>query len=106
MGWVLTSSGRVQRRTGIVSLGGDLNGRVLCPPTLVFGSASDPLVDTGSQVFSGTVLGSVPVIVHDGRLRFEVDLGTGATIGQLHLSWSGDAPHPGSWPGPGGQPCR
>lgn len=92
-----TPTGMVQRSTDIVSLDGDLNGRILYHPTSVFDFTDDTLVNTGTQVFSGTVLGSAPVILHDDRFRFEVDLATGATTGQVHLSRSSDAPHRGSW---------
>jgi len=92
-----TPTGMIQRSTDIVSLDGDLSGRILYHPISVFDFANNTLVNTGSQVFSGTVLGSDPVILHDDRFRFEVDLATGATTGQVHLSRSNDAPHPGSW---------
>lgn len=36
-------------------------------------------------MFSGTVLGSLPVLLHDDSFRFEVDLSTGATVGIVHL---------------------
>jgi hypothetical protein len=92
-----TPTGMIQRSTDIVSLSGDLNGRILYHPTSVFDFTNNTLVNTGTQVFSGTVLGSDPVILHDDRFRFEVDLATGATTGQVHLSRAADAPHPGSW---------
>ena len=92
-----TPTGMIQRSTDTVSLSGDLNGRILYHPTSVFDFANETLTNTGTQVFSGTVLGSDPVILHDDRFRFEVDLATGATTGQVHLSRSNDAPHPGSW---------
>jgi len=92
-----TSTGMIQRSTDIVSLSGDLEGFILYHPTSVFDFANGTLVNTGTQVFSGTVKGSDPVILHDDRFRFEVDLDTGATTGQVHLSRAKDAPHPGSW---------
>lgn len=92
-----TPTGMIQRSTDIVELRGDLNGLILYQPTSVFDFVNGTLVNTGTQVFSGTVLGSDPVILHDDQFRFEVDLDTGATTGQVHLSRAKDAPHPGSW---------
>lgn len=44
-------------------------------------------MNTGNQVFSGTVLGSAPVLLHDDEFRFEVDLNTGGLeSGEVHLS--------------------
>ena len=37
------------------------------------------------QVFSGTVLGQGPVLLHDNEFRFDVDLGTGQTTGIVFL---------------------
>ena len=45
------------------------------------------LVNTGNQVFSGTVLGSSPVLLYDDEFRFEVDLNTGGLeSGEVHLT--------------------
>jgi hypothetical protein len=92
-----TGNGMVQLSTDIIQLTGDLNGYVLYHPTSSFDFAAGTLVNTGTQVFSGTVAGSGPVILHDDRFRFVVDLATGATTGEVHLSRSGDAPHRGGW---------
>ena len=45
--------------------------------------AAGTLVNTGHQVFSGTVLGSAPVLIHDDSFRFDVNLFTGETKGQV-----------------------
>lgn len=92
-----TETGMIQRSTEIVELTGDLEGYILYHPTSTFDFVNETLVNTGTQVFSGTVAGSGPVILHDDRFRFEVDLSTGQTIGTVHLSRSNDAPHQGGW---------
>jgi hypothetical protein len=82
-----TATGKVQRSTDIVELSGDLTGRVLYHPITVIDTVKGTLVNTGSQVFSGTVLGSEPVLLHDDRFRFEVDLKPGGKeSGVVHLS--------------------
>ena len=81
-----TPTGMIQRSTDIVELTGDLKGRVLYPPTSVFDFVNGTLVNTGHQVFSGTVLGSEPVMLHDDEFRFEVNLNTGTESGDVHLS--------------------
>jgi hypothetical protein len=82
-----TATGKVQRSTDIIDLSGDLKGRVLYHPTTVIDTVKARLVNTGSQVFSGTVLGSEPVLLYDDRFRFEVDLKTGGVeSGEVHLS--------------------
>ena len=80
-----TATGMIQRSTETVELAGDLVGRILYHPVSVFDFAAGTLVNTGNQVFSGTVLGSAPVLIHDDEFRFEVDLNTGITIGEVHL---------------------
>jgi hypothetical protein len=82
---VPTEDGIIQRSTETVDLDGDLVGRLLYQPISVFNFAAGTLVNTGHQVFSGTVLGSPPVLLHDDTFRFEVDLATGATLGIVHL---------------------
>ena len=82
-----TTTGMIQRSTDIIELTGDLRGRVLYHPTSVFDFAKGTLVNTGNQVFSGTVLGSSPVLLHDDEFRFEVDLNTGGLeSGEVHLT--------------------
>jgi hypothetical protein len=92
-----TATGKVQRSTDIIRLTGDVDGYILYHPTSVFDFAGGTLVNTGTQIFSGTVAGSAPVILHDDRFRFTVDLATGATSGEVHLTRSRDAPQAGSW---------
>lgn len=92
-----TDTGMIQRSTEIIELSGDLSGYILYHPTSIFDFAEGRLVNTGSQLFSGTVAGSEPVVLHDDRFRFEVDLATGETMGTVHLSRSSDAPHRGGW---------
>jgi hypothetical protein len=81
-----TPTGMVQRSTETVELTGDLAGRVLYHPVSVFDFVSGTLVNTGHQVFSGTVLGSAPVLLHDDQFRFEADLTTGAVRGEVHFA--------------------
>lgn len=92
-----TQTGKVQRSTEIIRLTGDLNGFILYHPTSIFDIAGGTLINTGTQIFSGTVAGSAPMILHDNQFRFTIDLATGATVGEVHLSRSNDAPHPGAW---------
>jgi hypothetical protein len=80
-----TASGFVQKSTETVELQGDLNGRVLYHVTSVFDFVSGTLVNTGDQVYSGTVAGSAPALIHDDQFRFEVNLNTGAEAGQVFL---------------------
>jgi hypothetical protein len=80
-----TQTGFVQRSTETVELSGDLVGRLLYHPRSVFDFAAGTLVNTGHQVFSGTILGSAPVLLLDDAFRFDVDLATGATVGQVRL---------------------
>jgi hypothetical protein len=42
-------------------------------------------VNTGDQVFSGTIGGSAPVMVHDDQFRFDVNLATGQESGQVYF---------------------
>lgn len=81
-----TATGMIQRSTDIIELKGDLKGRVLYHPTSVFDFTTGRLMNTGNQVFSGTILGSAPVLLHDDEFRFEVDLNSGALeSGEVHL---------------------
>jgi hypothetical protein len=65
-----TSTGVIQRSTETVELSGDLRGRVLYHVTSVFNFKAGTLVNPGDQVFSGTVAGSEPVLLHDSKFRF------------------------------------
>jgi len=80
-----TPTGMVQQSTEIVELEGDLTGRVLYQVTSTIDYANDSLLNTGDQVFSGTVAGSDPVMIHDGRFNFHVNLKTGADTGFVYL---------------------
>jgi len=80
-----TATGMIQQSTEIVELSGDLRGRVLYHVTSVFDFAKGTLVNTGDQVYSGTIAGSMPVMIHDDQFRFEVNLITGKEAGQVFL---------------------
>jgi hypothetical protein len=80
-----TATGMIQRGTEIVELRGDLNGKVLYHVTTVIDNQKGTLVNTGDQVFSGTIAGSEPVLIHDSRFRFEVNLATGEDHGSVYL---------------------
>ena len=80
-----TATGLIQRSTETVDLTGDLTGRILYHPISVIDFSTQTLVNTGHQVFSGTVLGSEPVMLHDDTFRFDIDLRTGTGTGTVHL---------------------
>jgi hypothetical protein len=82
---VPTETGIEQRSTETIDLFGDLEGRVLYQPETVIDGAAGTLVNTGNQVFSGTVLGVGPVLLHDDLFRFDVNLQTGETVGKAYL---------------------
>jgi hypothetical protein len=81
-----TQTGSVQQSTEIVDLTGDLQGRVLYQVTTVIDSIHGTLVNTGENVYSGTVAGSAPVMIHDNKSRFDVNLRTGTDHGLVYLS--------------------
>lgn len=81
-----TATGFIQRSTDIVELDGDIKGRVLYHPISVFDFVAGTLVNTGHQVFSGTVLDSAPTMIYDDEFRFDVNLSTGDTIGKIYLT--------------------
>ena len=81
----LTPTGMIQKSTETVELNGDLKGRVLYHVTTVVDFVHGTLVNTGEQVYSGTIAGSDPVMIHDDQFRFEVNLVTGAESGQVYL---------------------
>lgn len=87
-----TKTGVIIRSTDTIDLFGDLNGRVLYHPTTVIDFQKGTLVNTGNQVFSGTVLGVGPVLLHDDQFRFDVNLQTGETIGKAFLTDRIDGP--------------
>jgi hypothetical protein len=80
-----TATGVIQRGTEIVELSGDLKGKILYHVTTVIDNQKGTLVNTGDQVFSGTIAGSEPVMIHDSKFRFEVNLATGAESGFVYL---------------------
>ena len=80
-----TSTGLNQRTTETIDLFGDLEGRVLYQPDTVINFAECSLMNTGNQVFSGTVLGVGPVLLHDDLFRFDVNTCTGETVGKVFL---------------------
>ena len=90
-------TGMLQRSTDIIRLTGDLDGYLLYHPTSEFDFANQKLVNTGTQFFSGTIAGSEPMVLHDDTFRFDVDLATGQTTGEVHLMRSKDAPDQGQW---------
>lgn len=82
---VPTEKGIEQRSTETIDLFGDLEGRVLYQPKTVIDNQAGTLVNTGNQVFSGMVLGQGPVLLHDDLFRFDVNLQTGETSGEVFL---------------------
>jgi hypothetical protein len=80
-----TATGMTQQSTEIVELTGDLRGRVLYHVTSVFDFVNGTLVNTGEQVFSGTIARSAPVMIHDDQFQFEANLVTGSESGQVYL---------------------
>jgi hypothetical protein len=80
-----TAKGVIQHGTEIVELTGDLSGKILYHVTTVIDNQKGTLTNTGDQVFSGTIKGSEPVMLHDSRFRFEVNLTTGAEGGSVYL---------------------
>ena len=81
-----TPAGYRQYSTDTIELDGDLEGRVLYHPETVVDQSAGRLVNTGYQVFSGTVLGRGPVLLMDDSFRFRVDLQTGETTGAVRLT--------------------
>lgn len=81
-----TDTGFVRKSTDIVELSGDLKGLAVFQPISVINLVEGTIVNTGSQVFSGTVLGSEPVVLHDDNFRFEINLNTGQTTGDIFLT--------------------
>jgi hypothetical protein len=80
-----TAHGTTQESTEIVELKGDLSGKVLYHVTSTIDNAKGTLVNTGDQVFSGTVAGSDPVMIRDTKFRFEANLKTGEDSGDVFL---------------------
>jgi len=87
-----TETGVKLRTTETIDLFGDLEGRVLYQPHTIINHVEGTLVNTGNQVFSGTVLGEGPVLLHDNLFRFDVNLATGETVGKVFLIDHVDGP--------------
>ena len=87
-----TENGVKLRTTETIDLFGDLEGRVLYQPHTIINEVEGTLVNTGNQVFSGTVLGEGPVLLHDNLFRFDVNLATGETFGRVFLIDHVDGP--------------
>jgi hypothetical protein len=51
--------------------------------TTVIDNQKRTLINTGDEVFLGTIAGSEPVMIHDSKFRFEVSLATGAGSGSV-----------------------
>jgi hypothetical protein len=81
-----TAHGAIEKSTEIVELKGDLTGKVLYHVTSTYDFAKGILINTGDQVFSGSIAGSEPVMIRDTRFRFEVNLRTGEESGDVFLS--------------------
>ncbi|MEM1411952.1 MAG: hypothetical protein AAGH19_06280 [Pseudomonadota bacterium] len=81
-----TPRGMVQYTTDTIELFGDVEGRVLYQPVTRIFFDTNTLVNRGNQVFSGTVLGIGPVMLHDDQFRFEVNMETGETNGKVWLN--------------------
>ena len=80
-----TPTGMIQKSTETVELNGGLRGRVLYHVTSVFDFVKGTLVNTGNQVFSGTIAGSEPAMIHDDQFHFDVNLGSGTETGSVFL---------------------
>lgn len=81
-----TSTGLVERSTEIVELNGDLHGKVLYDVTSIIDEKAGTMVNSGNQVFSGTVIGLGPVMLADSRFRFYVNFKTGKDRGDVYLT--------------------
>jgi hypothetical protein len=80
-----TPTGTLQKSTETVELDGDLHGRVLYQVTSAVDVERGTLTNTGDQVYSGTIAGSEPVMLHDSQFRFQVNLATGEDTGSVYL---------------------
>lgn len=81
-----TATGYVRVSTDIVELAGDLVGRAVFQPVSEVNVVEGTIVNTGSQVFSGTVLNSDPVMLYDDGFRFHINMATGETTGRIYLT--------------------
>lgn len=80
-----TDTGLLIRSTEIIDLEGDLHGQILYHPVTEIDFANQTLVNTGHQVFSGTIAGEGPVLLYDDEFRFDVDLAMGRVRGEVFL---------------------
>src|SRR5271170_2896913 len=80
-----TPEGMIRKSTVIIDLVGDLTGKVLYQVTTTIDSAKGTLVNMGDQVFSGTIVGSDPVMLLDSTFRFQANLKTGEVSGDVFL---------------------
>ncbi|MDG6097039.1 hypothetical protein EXU34_06240 [Alteromonas sp. ZYF713] len=81
-----TEAGKIERSTDTIELTGDLNGRIVYHVTSEFDYTAGTLVNTGHQVFSGTVSNGEPVMLLDDDFIFTVDLNNGDTLGKVFLT--------------------
>lgn len=79
-------TGEIQKSTEIVELRGDLEGKVLYGVTTVINTKQGTLTNSGDQVFSGTIAGSEPVMIHDSKFTFVANLKTGVDHGSVYLT--------------------
>ncbi|RFB04474.1 hypothetical protein DX908_03745 [Parvularcula marina] len=84
----VTETGITILSTEVIDLFGDLNGQILYHPVTEIDFGNQVLVNTGHQVFSGTVAGSAPVLIYDDKFRFDVDLAKGQVRGEVYLDRS------------------
>ena len=80
-----TDTGFTLISTDFVEIFGDIEGRAVFQPFTTYNGDEGTIVNTGHQVFSGTVLGSDPVMLYDDNFRFEIDLIAGETTGDIYL---------------------
>ncbi|WP_414830184.1 hypothetical protein [Alteromonas sp. H39] len=81
-----TGEGKTERSTDTIDLNGDIRGRIVYHVTSEFNFIEGTLINTGYQVFSGTVLEGDPVMILDDNFMFRVDLHTGDTHGDVFLN--------------------
>ena len=82
----MIEGGKIAYTTDTIDIKGDLNGRVVYHIKSVFDFQKQTLVNTGHQVFSGTIKGSMPVLILDDQFEFNVKLDTGAVLGKVYLN--------------------
>ncbi len=80
-----TPEGTIRKSTVIIDLRGDLTGKVLYHVTTTIDAVKGTLVNMGDQVFSGSIVGSDPVMLRDSKFRFQANLKTGEVSGDVFL---------------------